>query len=85
MAEPKRVDYQPKATWASDLQVLKSMMFADVKGSTQQERLESFYVTQVYLPYLSKLDLSLLINYHICVYRCILAFVYTCIHMYVCV
>ena len=46
MAEPKRIDYQPNATWASDLQVLKSMIFADVKGSTQQERLESFYVTQ---------------------------------------
>jgi hypothetical protein len=44
--EPKRIDYQPKATWASDWQVLKSMMFADVKGSTQQERLESFYVSQ---------------------------------------
>lgn len=44
--EPKRIDYQPNATWASDLQVLKSMIFADVKGDTQQERLESFYVTQ---------------------------------------
>ena len=30
--EPARIDYQPKATWASDLQVLKSMIFADVKG-----------------------------------------------------
>ena len=46
MTEPKRIDYQPNATWSSDLQVLKSMIFADVKGSTQQERLESFYVTQ---------------------------------------
>jgi S-adenosylmethionine-diacylgycerolhomoserine-N-methlytransferase len=46
MAEPERIDYQPNATWSSDLQVLKSMIFADVKGSTQQERLESFYVTQ---------------------------------------
>lgn len=46
MGEPKRIDYQPSATWASDLRVLKSMVFADVKGSTQQERLESFYVTQ---------------------------------------
>jgi len=45
-AEPDRVDYHPPATWASDYQVLKSMIFADVKGSTQQERLESFYVTQ---------------------------------------
>lgn len=44
--EPQRVDYQPKATWASDLQVMKSMFLADVKGATQQERLESFYVTQ---------------------------------------
>jgi len=44
--EPKRVDYHPPATWASDYQVLKSMIFADVKGDTQQERLESFYVTQ---------------------------------------
>lgn len=44
--EPERIDYQPKATWASDWQVLKSMFFADVKGSTQQERLESFYVSQ---------------------------------------
>ena len=30
--EPERIDYQPVATWASDLQVLKSMIFADVKG-----------------------------------------------------
>lgn len=44
--EPVRVDYHPPATWSSDLQVLKSMIFADVKGDTQQERLESFYVTQ---------------------------------------
>ena len=44
--EPKRIDYQPSATWSSDLQVVKSMFFADVKGATQQERLESFYVTQ---------------------------------------
>ena len=43
---PARVDYHPEATWASDLQVLKSMIFADVKGDTQQERLESFYVSQ---------------------------------------
>ena len=43
---PQRVDYHPPATWGSDLQVLKSMMFADVKGGTQQERLESFYVSQ---------------------------------------
>jgi len=39
-------DYQPEATWASDFQVLKSMIFADVKGETQQERLESFYESQ---------------------------------------
>jgi S-adenosylmethionine-diacylgycerolhomoserine-N-methlytransferase len=44
--EPQRVDYHPDATWASDYQVLKSMIFADVKGDTQQERLESFYVSQ---------------------------------------
>jgi hypothetical protein len=74
MAEPKRVDYQPKATWASDLQVLKSMMFADVKGSTQQERLESFYVTQVYLvtyllPYIS-------INVSINMCRCKYTYLY---------
>lgn len=43
---PDRVDYHPPATWSSDLQVLKSMIFADVKGETQQERLESFYVSQ---------------------------------------
>ena len=43
---PIRIDYQPSATWSSDLQVVKSMFFADVKGATQQERLESFYVTQ---------------------------------------
>jgi len=47
--EPERVDYQPKATWASDWQVLKSMIFADVKGKTQQERLESFYISQAHL------------------------------------
>ncbi len=39
-------DYVEPATWASDWQVLKSMIFADVKGETQQERLESFYVSQ---------------------------------------
>lgn len=43
---PEIVDYHPPATWSSDFQVLKSMIFADVKGETQQERLESFYVTQ---------------------------------------
>ena len=47
--EPVRRDYQPPATWASDLQVLKSMIFADVKGATQQERLEAFYVSQASL------------------------------------
>ena len=45
-SEPERIDYHPPSTWASDYQVLKSMMFADVKGDTQQERLESFYVSQ---------------------------------------
>jgi S-adenosylmethionine-diacylgycerolhomoserine-N-methlytransferase len=44
--KPEIVDYHPPATWSSDFQVLKSMIFADVKGETQQERLESFYVTQ---------------------------------------
>ena len=34
------------ATWESDLRVLKAMFMADVKGDTQQERLESFYLTQ---------------------------------------
>jgi len=43
---PARVDYHPPATWESDFQVLKSMWFADVKGESQQERLESFYVSQ---------------------------------------
>ena len=47
--EPVRRDYQPPATWASDWQVLKSMIFADVKGETQQERLEAFYVSQASL------------------------------------
>ena len=44
--EPRRQQYQPKATWTSDFQVLKSIFLADIKGDTQQERLESFYVTQ---------------------------------------
>lgn len=47
--EPERVDYHPPATFASDLMVLKSMIFADVKGSTQQDRLESFYKMQASL------------------------------------
>ena len=34
-SEPERIDYQPEATWASDLQVLRSMIFADVHGDTQ--------------------------------------------------
>jgi hypothetical protein len=46
MSKPEIRDYQPKATWASDFQVMKSMFLADVKGATQQERLESFYVSQ---------------------------------------
>ena len=33
--EPARVDYQPPATWASDFQVLRSMVFANVQGETQ--------------------------------------------------
>jgi hypothetical protein len=33
--EPPRIDYQPPATWESDLQVLRSMIFADVQGATQ--------------------------------------------------
>ena len=44
--QPVVKDYQPPASWASDWQVLKSMMLADVKGDTQQERLESFYESQ---------------------------------------
>jgi len=44
--EPKRIQYQPKATWASDFKVLRSMLMADIKGDSQQERLESFYVSQ---------------------------------------
>lgn len=47
--EPERIDYQPPATWASDLQVLRSMVFADVRGESQQERLESFYTSQASL------------------------------------
>jgi S-adenosylmethionine-diacylgycerolhomoserine-N-methlytransferase len=38
--------YKVNATWATDFRVLKAMFFADVKGNTQQERLESFYLTQ---------------------------------------
>ena len=33
--EPERIDYQPEATFSSDLQVLRSMIFADVHGDTQ--------------------------------------------------
>lgn len=44
--EPEIQDYHPEATWSSDFEVLKAMIFADIKGDTQQERLESFYVTQ---------------------------------------
>lgn len=44
--EPQRVQYLPKATWSSDFKVLWSMLMADIKGDTQQERLESFYVSQ---------------------------------------
>lgn len=44
--KPEVKDYQPPATWASDWQVLKSMILADVKGDTQQARLESFYESQ---------------------------------------
>lgn len=44
--EPERTDFNPPASWAADFQVLKSMMFANVQGDTQQERLESFYVSQ---------------------------------------
>ena len=44
--EPERVDYHPPATWSGDIQVLKSILFADVKGENHQERLESFYVSQ---------------------------------------
>lgn len=42
----ERIDYHPQSSLSTDIQVLKSMIFADVKGDTQQERLESFYVTQ---------------------------------------
>lgn len=38
--------YEPKATWASDWQVLKAMWFAKITGSDLQERLDSFYETQ---------------------------------------
>ena len=34
--EPERVDFHPPATWASDFKVLKSMIFANVQGDTQQ-------------------------------------------------
>eukprot|EP01036_Dinobryon_divergens_P044613 gene44613-59535_t len=43
------VDYHPPATWKSDLQVLLSMIFANIEGNTQQERLESFYKSQAHL------------------------------------
>lgn len=43
------VEYHPPATWLSDFQVLKSMIFANVKGKTQQQRLESFYNSQAHL------------------------------------
>ena len=33
--EPERIDYQPEATLASDIQVLRSMIFANVQGNTQ--------------------------------------------------
>ena len=43
------VDYHPPATWSSDFQVLLSMIFAKIQGSTHQERLESFYRSQAHL------------------------------------
>lgn len=33
--EPERIDYHPPATWESDYQVLKSMIFTDLNGATQ--------------------------------------------------
>jgi hypothetical protein len=42
--KPVITDYQPSATWSSDFQVLKSMIFADVRGSTQQERCEFIHI-----------------------------------------
>lgn len=47
--EPERVKYEPNYSLSSDLQVLKSMMFADIKGANHQEVLESFYETQAHL------------------------------------
>ena len=36
----------PTATWTDDFNVLWAMLFSNVRGDTQQERLESFYITQ---------------------------------------
>lgn len=49
MSEFEVAEYHPPATWKSDFQVLLSMIFADIKGTTQQERLESFYKSQAHL------------------------------------
>eukprot|EP00607_Mallomonas_marina_P010106 CAMPEP_0182420978 /NCGR_PEP_ID=MMETSP1167-20130531/6117_1 /TAXON_ID=2988 /ORGANISM="Mallomonas Sp, Strain CCMP3275" /LENGTH=191 /DNA_ID=CAMNT_0024597611 /DNA_START=141 /DNA_END=713 /DNA_ORIENTATION=- len=50
MSDPFEViDYHPPATWKSDFQVLMAMIFADTRGTTQQERLESFYKSQAHL------------------------------------
>lgn len=38
--------YEPKATWASDWQVIKAMWFSKITGTDLQDRLDSFYETQ---------------------------------------
>ncbi len=47
--EPERVAFEPPHSLSSDLQVLKSMWFANIKGDSQQQILESFYETQAHL------------------------------------
>lgn len=49
ISDEEIADYHPPSTWASDIQVLISMIFADVRGKSQRERLESFYKSQAHL------------------------------------
>jgi S-adenosylmethionine-diacylgycerolhomoserine-N-methlytransferase len=43
---PPRVDFTPASSFSNDVRVLRSMVFAEIKGDTQEEQLESFYITQ---------------------------------------
>jgi S-adenosylmethionine-diacylgycerolhomoserine-N-methlytransferase len=43
---PPRIDFRPPSSLANDASVLRSMLFAEIKGDTHEEHLESFYVTQ---------------------------------------